>query len=220
MPLLSLSEFFPPAEDADPEGLIGFGGELSPEWLLDAYRHGIFPWPISDFEAPVAWWSPDPRAVIEYDRFHVSRRLRRTCRSNKFEVTRDVDFRNVICGCSMAPGRVGRTWLTPEMIDAYTRLHELGFAHSVEVWHEHELAGGVYGVSIGGLFSAESKFFRVRDASKVALVHLVEHLRDRGFTLLDIQQLTPHTARLGAVAIPRAEYLARLAAAVEVRATF
>jgi leucyl/phenylalanyl-tRNA---protein transferase len=220
MPLLPPSERFPPAEDADPEGLIGFGGHLSPEWLLDAYRHGIFPWPITDFDAPLAWWSPDPRAVIEFDRFHVSRSLRRTCRGGKFEVTRDVDFANVIRGCAMAPSRVGHTWLTPEMIDAYIRLHELGYAHSVEVWHQNDLAGGVYGVSIGGLFSAESKFYRVRDASKVALASLVEHLRESGFTLLDIQQLTPHTARLGAMAIPRVEYLARLSKAIDMQVAF
>jgi leucyl/phenylalanyl-tRNA---protein transferase len=214
------SEHFPPAEEADREGLIGFGGNLSPEWLLDAYRHGIFPWPITDFEAPLAWWSLDPRAVIEFDRFHVSRRLRRTCRGGKFEVTRDVDFAGVIRGCAMSPGRLNQTWLTPEMIDAYIRLHGLGYAHSVEVWHHHELAGGVYGVSIGGMFAAESKFYRVRDASKVALVHLVEHLREAGFTLLDIQQLTPHTARLGAMAIPRDEYLVRLAEALNLPVAF
>ena len=115
----------------------------------------------------------------------------------------------------MAPSRRGQTWLTSEMIDAYIRLHELGHAHSVEVWHQNELAGGVYGVTIGGLFSAESKFFRIRDASKVALAHLIKHLRQRGYSLIDIQQLTPHTARLGAVAIRRSEYLARLADAVE-----
>lgn len=220
MPLLPPSEYFPPAEDADPEGLIGFGGELSPAWVLDAYRHGIFPWPITDFEAPVAWWSPDPRAVIEFDRFHVSHRLRRTCRGSKFEVTRDVDFAGVIRGCAMSPGRLNQTWLTSEMIDTYVRLHELGYAHSIEVWHQHELAGGVYGVAIGGLFAAESKFYRVRDASKVALVRLVEHLRVQGYTLLDIQQLTPHTARFGAMAIPRAEYLSRLANAIDLPVTF
>jgi leucyl/phenylalanyl-tRNA---protein transferase len=214
------SEHFPPAEDADAEGLIGFGGELSPEWLLDAYRHGIFPWPITDFEAPLAWWSPDPRAVIEFDRFHVSRRLRRTCRSTKFEITRDCDFAGVIRGCAMAPSRKGQTWLTNEMIAGYIRLHERGHAHSVEVWHEHELAGGVYGVSIGGLFAAESKFYRVRDASKVALVNLVEHLRRQGYVLIDIQQLTPHTARLGATTIPRGEYLTRLAAAIALDVAF
>jgi leucyl/phenylalanyl-tRNA---protein transferase len=220
MPQFPLPEHFPPAEDADPEGLVGFGGQLSPEWLIDAYRHGIFPWPITDFDAPLAWWSPDPRAVIEFDRFHVSRRLRRTCRSAKFEVTRDLDFASVIRGCAMAPGRINQTWLTPEMIEAYIRLHEFGYAHSIEVWFQRELAGGVYGVAIGGLFAAESKFYRVRDASKVALVHLVEHVQERGYKLLDIQQLTPHTARLGAVAIPRAQYLARLAAAIELPVRF
>jgi leucyl/phenylalanyl-tRNA---protein transferase len=220
MSILPLSRHFPPAEDADAEGLIGFGGKLSPEWLLDAYGHGIFPWPISDFETPLAWWSPDPRAVIEFERFHVSRRLQRTCRSGKFTVTRDADFAGVIRGCAMAPGRVGQTWLTPEMIDAYVRLHKLGHAHSVETWLAGELAGGVYGVAIGGLFAAESKFFRVRDASKVALVHLVEHLASRRFTLLDIQQLTPHTARLGAVGIPRTEYLARVGGAIDLPVRF
>ncbi len=220
MPILPPSDYFPPAEDADPEGLVGFGGELSPEWLMDAYRHGIFPWPITDFEAPLAWWSLDPRAVIEFDHFHVSRRLRRTCRGGKFEVTRDLDFEGVIRGCAMAPGRLNQTWLTEEMIEAYTRLHCLGHAHSVEVWYGHELAGGVYGLAIGGLFAAESKFYRVRDASKVALVHLVEHLRECGFMLLDIQQLTPHTARLGATEISRKEYLARLADAVDLTVSF
>jgi leucyl/phenylalanyl-tRNA---protein transferase len=214
------SEHFPPPEDADPEGLVGLGGSLSPEWLLDAYRHGIFPWPITDFEAPLAWWSPDPRAVIEFDRFHVSRRLRRTCRGGKFTVTRDRDFTGVIRGCAMVPSRIGQTWLTPEMIAAYIRLHKLGYAHSVETWYENELAGGVYGVAIGGLFAAESKFYRVRDASKVALVHLVDRLHVQGFTLVDIQQLTPHTARLGALAIPRTEYLARLKAAIELPIRF
>ena len=214
------SKFFPPAENADREGLIGFGGELLPEWLLDAYCHGIFPWPITDFDAPLAWWSPDPRAVIEFDRFHVSRRLQRTCRSGTFTVTIDRDFAGVIRGCAMAPSRRGQTWLTPEMIDAYVALHELGHAHSVEVWRQDELAGGVYGVAIGGLFAAESKFYRVRDASKVALVRLVEHLRRRGYVLLDIQQLTPHAARMGAAAIRRAEYLERLATAIELPVTF
>ena len=168
----------------------------------------------------MAWWSPDPRAVIEFERFHVSRRLRRTCRGAKFEVTRNLDFAGVIRGCAMAPGRLNQTWLTPEMIEAYIGLHKLGHAHSVEVWYGRELAGGVYGVAIGALFAAESKFYRVRDASKVALVHLVEHLRARRFTLLDIQQLTPHTASFGAAAIPRQQYLARLAAALRQSASF
>lgn len=213
------SRFFPPAETADAEGLLGFGGSLKPEWLLDAYGHGIFPWPISE-EAPIAWWSPDPRAVIEFAQFHVPRRLLRTVRSGRFKVTCDEDFGGVIHGCATAGGRVGQTWLTPAMIDAYLEMYELGYAHSVEVWHEGGLAGGTYGIALGGLFAAESKFYRQRDASKVAVVHLVAHLRHRGYTLLDIQQLTPHTARLGAREIPRHVYLARLYAAMRRRVTF
>jgi leucyl/phenylalanyl-tRNA--protein transferase len=220
MSVLPPSRFFPPAERVGPEGLVGFGGELTPDWLLDAYRHGIFPWPISDFEAPIAWWSPDPRAIIELDRFHVPRRLRRTCRGGRFEATYDQDFASVIRGCATAPNRSEGTWLTPQMIEAYIRLFKLGHAHSVEVLKDGQPAGGIYGVSIGGLFAAESKFYRVRDASKVALVHLVEHLRTRGYSLLDIQQLTPHTAQFGAVGIPRDEYLARLAEALAQPVTF
>jgi len=214
--------FFPPAETADADGLLAVGGRLTPEWLLDAYRHGIFPWPISldDGEDFLAWWSPDPRAIIELDGLHVSRRLRRTLRSGKFEVTCDRCFAGVVRGCATAAGRVGHTWITPEMEAAYLRLHQLGRAHSVEAWHRGELAGGTYGVSIGGLFAAESKFYRVRDGSKVALAHLVAHLRVRGHQLLDIQQLTPHTARMGAVEIRRREYLRRLARVVDLPVTF
>jgi leucyl/phenylalanyl-tRNA--protein transferase len=220
MSILPLSRFFPPAEQVDAEGLVGFGGQLTPEWLLDAYGHGIFPWPIGDVDSPIPWWSPDPRAIIELQRFHVPRRLRRTCRSRQFEVTGDGDFAGVIRGCAGARGRVGETWLTEKMIEAYIRLFELGHAHSVEAWYRGQLAGGVYGVSIGGMFAAESKFYRVRDASKVALVHLVTHLRARGYTLLDIQQYTPHTTQFGAIEITRREYLARLAAALAQPVTF
>lgn len=220
MNILPPSRFFPPAEQVDAEGLVGFGGELTPEWLLDAYRHGIFPWPIGQLDSPVAWWSPDPRAIIDLDRFHVPRRLRRTCRSGRFDVTRDRDFDGVIGGCATGPGRAGGTWITDEMIEAYTRMHRLGHAHSVEVWHEGRLAGGVYGLAIAGLFAAESKFYRVRDASKVALVHLVEHLRGRGYKLLDVQQFTPHTGQFGAIEIPRRRYLNRLAVALDKPATF
>ena len=220
MPLLPPSRFFSPAEMADEDGLVGFGGELTPEWLLDAYSHGIFPWPIGGADSPVAWWSPDPRAVIELDRFHVPRRLGQTVRGGRFEVTFDRDFAGVIRGCATAAGRVGETWITPGMIDAYVRLAELGHAHSVEVWQGGCLAGGTYGVTIAGLFAAESKFFRTRDASKVALVRLVEHLRRHDYVLLDIQQLTPHTARFGAIEIPREEYLTRLAVALTRSVTF
>jgi leucyl/phenylalanyl-tRNA---protein transferase len=220
MALLTPSRFFPPAESLDREGLVGFGGRLTPDWLLDAYQHGIFPWPINDPAAPMVWWSPDPRAIIELDGVRVPRRLARTCRSGRFGVTLDRDFAGVIGSCATAPGRRGETWLIPPMIAAYIRLFELGHAHSVEVWHEGRLAGGTYGVAIAGLFAAESMFFAVRDASKVALVHLVDHLRRRGYALLDIQQLTPHTARFGAIEIPRRKYLARLVAALKLPVTF
>jgi len=218
--MLPPSRFFPPAELVEPEGLVGFGGKLTPERLLDAYQHGIFPWPIGDAAAPIAWWSPDPRAIIELHRFHVPRRLARTCRSGRLHVTLDRDFVGVIHGCANAAGRQGETWLTRPMIAAYIRLFELGHAHSVEAWHEDSVAGGVYGVAIAGLFAAESMFYRTGDASKVALVHLVAHLRQRGYSLLDVQQLTPHTARFGACEIPRTQYLSRLAKALAERVTF
>ena len=179
MSKLAPSRYFPPAELAGPEGLLAIGGQLSPDWLLDAYRHGIFPWPHGDTEAPMLWWSLDPRAIIEFDKFHCSRRLERTCRGGRFQVTSDKDFAAVIDGCGKANGRQWQTWLTSKMKNAYIRLHRLGYAHSVEVWCDKRLAGGTYGVAIGGLFAAESMFYYVRDASKVALVYLVAHLRAR-----------------------------------------
>ncbi len=217
------SLFFPPAEDAEPEGLLALGGRLDPTWLLDAYTHGIFPWPFCDAEEknlPLGWWSPDPRGIIELDCVHVPRRLERTIRSGTFETTLNRDFRGVMLGCAMASGREGETWITPEMIEAYSELHRLGFAHSVEARRDGRLVGGVYGVGINGLFAAESMFYSEPDASKVALVRLFRHLADRGYRLLDIQMITPHTERFGAIEIPRKEYLRRLAAALSVRCSF
>ena len=205
---------------AEPEGVVLFGGRLTPQWLLDAYAHGIFPWPIFEGTDIVVWWSPDPRAIFEFDRFRVSRRLLRTCRSDRFEVTCNRDFSGVIAGCATAGDRTHNTWLTPKMIEAYTRLHELGHAHSVEVWCDGRLAGGTYGVTVGGLYAGESMFYRVRDASKVALVRLMAHLQSRGYTLFDIQQRTPHTGRLGANEISRREYLDRLTVAVRQNVDF
>lgn len=219
---LSPSIYFPPAELASPEGLIGVGGELTPDWLLDAYRHGIFPWPFNGplNDEQLAWWSPDPRAIFELDGLHISRRLARTCRSGKFSATCDQAFADVLKGCATAQKRRFGTWLNQEMRAAYQKMHELGFAHSIEVWHEGQLAGGTYGLALGGLFAAESMFYRVRDASKVALVHLLAHLNARGYELLDIQQLTPHTESLGATEISRRAYLARLAKALESNVSF
>ncbi|HEX4416212.1 MAG TPA: leucyl/phenylalanyl-tRNA--protein transferase [Lacipirellulaceae bacterium] len=216
---LAVPQFFPPPTATTADGLLCVGGRLSPEWLLDAYRHGIFPWPMWA-DDPTAWWSPDPRAVIELDGLHVARRLRRTIRSGKFTVSCDRDFRGVILGCATAGDRTDNTWLMPNMVAAYCRLHELGHAHSVEVWQDGVLAGGTYGVTIGALFAAESMFHRVTDASKVAVAALVAHLRVRSYELLDIQQWTPHTGSLGATQIARTEYLQRLAQAVNRSVTF
>ena len=220
MPALPPSRYFPAADTADESGLVCIGGSLTPDWLLDAYRHGLFPWPLIDGLEDPQWWSPDPRAIFELDQFHVSRRLANTIRSSRFTITSDSNFAGVIHGCATADDRRGKTWLSPPMIAAYEQLHRLGHAHSVEVWHNGELAGGVYGVAIGGLFAGESMFHSQRDASKVALYHLVEHLRTCQYQLFDIQQLTDHTASLGAIEIPRAEYLNRLSQAIDLPVTF
>ena len=203
-------------EDADEDGLVGVGGDLRPESLLAAYRRGIFPW--FDDEMPILWWSPDPRAIIELDGLHVSRRLARTIRQGKFELTVDRAFRDVMEGCADRPGQ--GMWITADMIAAYTRLHRLGHAHSVEAWHGGVLAGGLYGVTVGGLFAGESMYTVVRDASKVALAFVVSRLRERGFRLFDVQFLNDHTERMGAVEIPRREYLRRLKRVLEVNPSF
>jgi leucyl/phenylalanyl-tRNA--protein transferase len=211
--------FFPPPSHATSDGLIAMGGDLSCEWLLDAYRHGIFPWPVHA-EDPMLWWSPDPRAILPLDGLHVSRRLKRRLQAGEFEAVYDTAFEAVIRNCSVGPGREGGTWLTPEMIDAYCALHLRGDAHSVECWQNGKLVGGAYGVAIGGLFAAESMFYRVRDASKAALAYLVRHLDQRGYRLLDVQQWTPHTGSLGVVEISRDEYLRRLQEVVDLPVTF
>ncbi len=202
-------------ERADETGLVAVGGDLEPATLLLAYRSGVFPW--FGEQDPILWWSPDPRTVFEMDGLYVSRRLRRTRRSDKFQVTVDQAFSAVIRACADRPGG---TWITRAMVYAYERMHRLGIAHSVEAWHEGRLAGGVYGVALGGFFSGESMFARVSDASKVALAFLFDHLRERGFLLFDTQVRTEHTTSLGAIEIPRHEYLARLRAALRCRTRF
>jgi leucyl/phenylalanyl-tRNA--protein transferase len=203
-------------ERADEMGLVAVGGDLQPQRLLEAYRRGVFPW--YDEGDPVCWWSPDPRAVIELDGLHVSRRLGRTLRSGRFSFTVNKTFGAVIRGCAHRPGE--GTWITPDMIRAYEALHRLGHAHSVESWCGGELAGGIYGVAVGGLFAGESMFTRRSEGSKAALVFLVDRLRRQGFELFDIQFLTEHTARMGGVEIPRREYLRRLRKALASSATF
>lgn len=203
-------------ELADETGLVAVGGDLEPGRLLDAYRQGVFPWYSDDL--PVLWWSPDPRAIFELNGLHLSRRLCRTIRSGKFTLSVNRDFAGVIRGCADRPGE--GNWIIADMIEAYEELHQRGHAHSIEVWHRGDLAGGVYGVAAGGFFAGESMFTRVRDASKVALAFLVERLKERGFVLFDIQYRTEHTTRLGAIEIPRAEYLERLRRAVRLKVTF
>jgi leucyl/phenylalanyl-tRNA--protein transferase len=201
---------FPSPERADAEGLVAIGGDLSVPRLLLAYRNGIFPWTVD----PITWWSPEPRAIFELDGFHVSRSLARVIRKGVFRVTRDRAFRRVMRGCAArAPGRRS-TWISPEFIEAYTRLHEQGHAHSLECWLGTRLVGGVYGVAMGGFFAGESMFHRASDASKVALFHLIEHLRRQDFVLFDIQMLTAITTQLGGITIPRLQYLHRLGQAV------
>jgi len=214
--LLNKNTAFPDPALADAEGLVAIGGDLGSDRLLAAYRKGIFPWTVN----PITWWSPDPRAIFELDGFHVSQSLARVIRKGGFEVTIDQSFRAVMEGCAApAPGRSG-AWITEEFIEAYRRLHRQGHAHSVECRLRGELVGGIYGVSIGGLFAGESMFHRISGASKVALHHLVGHLRRRGFALFDIQMVTPATKPLGATEIPRREYLQRLSAAVEMKCSF
>ena len=200
---------------ADDMGLVAVGGDLKPETLIEAYCWGVFPW--FDDGDPVLWWSPDPRAIFELGGLHIARRLARTIRTGKFRYTIDHAFGEVIRACG---DREEGSWIHPQMISAYEQLHRLGIAHSVEAWQGNELAGGIYGVAIRGLFAAESMFTRRTDGSKAALVHLTNHLRSRGFQLLDIQMLTPHTARLGAIEIPREEYLSRLQKALRCEVRF
>jgi len=201
---------FPPVEAATPEGLLAIGGDLSVERLLEAYRHGIFPW--YNPGQPILWWSPDPRAVLYPEKLKVSRSLRKTLKRGHLCVTFDTDFRAVMRACAAPraqyPG--GGTWITDDMVRAYCALHEQGLAHSVEVWEGRVLAGGLYGVALGGVFFGESMFARATDASKVALVALVDRLRRWGYRLIDCQVPSSHLTSLGAEEIPRARFLAEL----------
>ena len=205
---------FPPAEQASAEGLLAVGGDLRQERLLEAYRHGIFPWYSDD--QPILWWSPDPRTVLFPNKLHISRSLKRSLRPGIFNVTLDTCFLDVMQHCAGPRSQYpdGGTWITAEMLDAYTALHEQGYAHSVEAWQAGELVGGLYGVALGGAFFAESMFTRASDASKVALVSLVRQLQTWGFRLMDCQQSSPHVIALGAEDIPRRDFLDHLTTAL------
>jgi leucyl/phenylalanyl-tRNA--protein transferase len=195
-----------------PSDIVAMGEDLRVETLREAYRKGIFPWPHDGL--PLPWFSPRRRAVIPFEQLHVGRSLRRTRARTSLTFTVDRDFRAVIRACATAdrPDQDG-TWIAPSMIAAYTRLHEVGDAHSVEVWEDETLVGGLYGVDCGGLFTGESMFHLRPDASKLALLFLVDHLRERGATMLDCQVMTPHMEALGAREIPRARFLDALAEA-------
>ena len=200
---------FPDPRQAGAEGLLAHGGDLEPSTLIAAYRAGIFPWPMDG--RTLLWWSPDPRAVIPADGLRVPARLARTLRQGRFRVTVNAAFEAVVAGCADR----AETWITPALREAYVALHRLGWAHSIEAWTpDGALAGGLYGVTVGGLFAAESMFHRVRDASKVAVVALVQRARVAGVTLIDAQVPSPHLASLGAVEMSRAHYLAALARVV------
>jgi leucyl/phenylalanyl-tRNA--protein transferase len=202
---------FPDPYRTSPDGIVAVGGDVHPDSLLLAYRQGIFPWPHDGL--PLLWFCPARRAVLEFSDLRVSDRLARERRNTPLRFTIDDAFEDVIdaCRATPRPGQDG-TWITPEMIAGYTEAHRRGFVHSVEVWDEAgDLAGGLYGVDCGGLFAGESMFFRRSNASKLALLFLIDHLAARGATWIDIQQLTPHMAALGATLWPRARFLRRLA---------
>ncbi|THF66973.1 leucyl/phenylalanyl-tRNA--protein transferase [Pseudothauera nasutitermitis] len=201
---------FPPVERAlaEPAGLLAAGGELTPDWLLAAYRRGIFPWYSAG--EPILWWSPNPRLVLLPAEIHITRSLRRTLRRRRFEIRLDTAFAEVVehCAAPREPG--GSTWITAEMRAAYLAMHELGYAHSVESWLDGELVGGLYGIGLGRAFFGESMFSRATDASKVALAHLARFLEARDYAVIDCQMTTPHLLSMGAREIPRAVFAAGL----------
>ncbi len=208
MPIYLLSEelIFPPPELAEPEGLLAVGGDLSIERLLLAYKMGIFPW-YNEGE-PILWWSPDPRMVLFPPELHIPKRLKRILRQGRFKITFDKAFEQVIKECAMVRQEKGEgTWITQDMVKAYTKLHLAGFAHSAEAWCQDKLVGGVYGVALGQVFFGESMFSRVSNSSKAAFVTLVQQLSKWGFRLIDCQVSTSHLSRFGAQEIPRKDFL-------------
>jgi leucyl/phenylalanyl-tRNA---protein transferase len=201
---------FPDPEEADPDGLLAVGGDLSPQRLITAYAQGIFPWYAAG--SPILWWSPDPRLVLVPDELHIPASLRRVLNSDRFRFSLDTAFGRVIRACAATPRpNQDGTWILPEMIAAYEALHTLGIAHSAEAWEDGELVGGVYGVALGGVFFGESMFYARPEASKALFVTLARWLGAQGCTLIDCQQTTPHLLRFGAREMPRKEFLHRVA---------
>ncbi len=210
IPWLQKNSPFPPVESAlqSPNGLLAAGADLSPQRLLDAYSRGIFPW-YSEGQQ-IMWWSPNPRMVLVPQDFVPSRSLAKTLRNKKYEVRFDTAFREVMLACSEPRDGQGGTWISPDMINAYCALHELGYAHSVETWIGDQLAGGLYGVAIGKMFYGESMFARATDASKIALAHLTQQLVAQDVGLVDCQMSTAHLASLGAREIQRSEFINKI----------
>lgn len=217
MPVYLLPEdeiVFPPPQLANEDGVLAVGGDLSTDRLLMAYRSGIFPW--FNPGDPIVWWSPDPRFVLFPDELKIARSMRPYLNQRKLSVTFDQAFEQVIRACQVRASEAARrgkyigTWITDEMVQSYTSLHEQGYAHSVEMWQQDQLVGGLYGISLGRVFFGESMFTRVSNASKLALISLVQHLRPQGFTLIDCQQETQHLASMGARNISREDFLAHL----------
>ena len=208
LPWLDLHDPFPPTTDATPHGLLAAGADLSPVRLLDAYQRGIFPWYSAG--EPILWWSPAPRCVIYPEQFHASRSLRKRMRHNHFHISSNRAFADVMLGCASAGERADATWISQDMFDAYCTLHKLGWAHSVEMWQDDKLVGGVYGVSIGKIFFGESMFSRITDASKITLFFLCQALAALEFRLLDCQVENPHLMSLGAHNISRTAFQSTL----------
>ena len=210
IPWIKSARDFPAVETAriEPNGLLCMGGNLEPQTILTAYSRGIFPW--YSHGQPILWWSPDPRMVLFFDEFKVSKSLAKTIRSGKFEIRFDSEFANVMAACAAPRGEHSGTWILPPMQAAYTLLNEIGFAHSAEAWRDGELVGGLYGIAMGRMFYGESMFARETDASKVAFVAMVEKLKADGFGLIDCQQETNHLASFGARPIPRKEFTQHL----------
>ena len=211
MPVFQLTDkvTFPDPRLADESGILAIGGDLNPERLLLAYRMGIFPWFNDD--DPLLWWSPDPRMVLFPDHLKISKSMKQVMRSNAFTVTIDTNFRSVITNCQQQPrpGQDG-TWITSDILEAYIKLHEMGHAHSIEVWQNNELVGGLYGVALGTCFTGESMFSKASNASKAGFIYLVELLRKKNYKMIDCQLYTKHLASLGAFEIDRSQFLNKL----------
>ncbi|MFT3930758.1 MAG: leucyl/phenylalanyl-tRNA--protein transferase [Spongiibacteraceae bacterium] len=214
LPQLDWDDLSFPAVDTaltEPNGLLAFGGDLRPERILAAYRRGIFPWYQDD--QPILWWSPDPRTVLFPEQIHISRSMQKALRSDRFAVRFDTDFAGVMRGCAEITERRSGTWITEAMRKAYCKLHEMGYAHSIEVWikdndgREHELVGGLYGIALGGVFYGESMFSREKNASKIALIRLCQQLQRWGFAVIDCQVSNPHLHSMGASTIARSDFV-------------